>query len=150
MFALITDVIFSLMMLTIVCVVAWVAWSHRQQVNRRKRLCLATGVAAGYVMCLEFVTKFIIFGRMLGGTPLNGKTERGRYYFGNHGIYTEVSESTYVTGYGVWYGLEAAFALLVLATIAQLWILVRRGEVRRPAEGSTDQTPDRPARWGLW
>lgn len=38
---------------------------------------------------------FIVEVFFIGGTALNGKIDSGKYYVGEHGVYTEVSKSTY-------------------------------------------------------
>jgi hypothetical protein len=34
---------------------------------------------------------FIVISLLIGGDAINGKVEAGRYYLGNHGVYTEVN-----------------------------------------------------------
>lgn len=49
---------------------------------------------------------------MLGGDALNGKVEQGRFFVGQHGHYTEVSESTYEYSRLITYSAIACMPLL--------------------------------------
>jgi len=40
---------------------------------------------------------FIIVSLAMGGTAVNGKIENGHFYLGEHGVYKEVSKTTYIT-----------------------------------------------------
>lgn len=55
---------------------------------KRISLCLFFLAFVNFTL-LWFISLF------LGGSALNGKTEDGRYYLGNHGDLTEVSEATW-------------------------------------------------------
>jgi hypothetical protein len=43
---------------------------------------------------------FWVISVIFGGEAVNGKIEDGRYYFGSHGKYTEVSRAAYVASAG--------------------------------------------------
>jgi len=52
-------------------------------------------VIVAYLWVIAFLTFFIV-SVIAGGSAGDGKIEKGRYYLGSHGEYTEVSRVTYV------------------------------------------------------
>jgi hypothetical protein len=55
--------------------------------------------------------------RSVGGLPSIGKVEGGRYYVGNHGAYTEVSEEDWNRGVALERWSLASFALVFLVSL---------------------------------
>jgi hypothetical protein len=62
---------------------------------------------------------FVIFWivcALAGGDAVNGKIDDGRYYFGSHGKYTEVSRAAYV--------LSASYVTMMTATVSFFMLFV--------------------------
>ena len=72
-----------------------------------------------YLGVLNFMT-FAVIGLLLGGDGLNGKVEAGRYYLGNHGVYTEMPVIIY--WYSRVHGISVfvSWPLVMLAGLATL------------------------------
>jgi len=67
---------------------------------------------------LVFIITVIIF----GGDAANGKIEDGRYYFGSHGKYKEVSRTAYVA--------SASYVMIIMAIVGFGMLLVFLFSVR--------------------
>ena len=63
--------------------------------------------AAGALNFIAFIAGYV----RLGGDALSGKFEDGRYFLGNHGVFTEVSHATFV--YSTIHAYSALLGLLV-------------------------------------
>ena len=62
----------------------------------RSKLQVAIGLFFG-LSILNFALMMVVI-RIQGGGALNGKVENGRYYLGEAGRYTEVTQSVYTSG----------------------------------------------------
>lgn len=51
---------------------------------------------------------------LLGGDAMNGTTEDGRYYLGNHGSYTEVSKAIFTYSLWHWRSIFVTHPLAIL------------------------------------
>lgn len=56
---------------------------------------LQTAVGIFFLLAVFNFPLWMVIDRSQGGSALNGKVENGRYYLGDHGQYTEVSQSVY-------------------------------------------------------
>ena len=119
----------------VVSVAAWMFWVNRKKLNRYDAVLICTGFSAAYLAIVRFVVQEILIGWLMGGSPLNGKIEDGRFFLGEHGRYTEVSANQYWMIYFTWTGLDVALLLLVLATGLQY--LMRRRRIAREQAGKS-------------
>jgi hypothetical protein len=110
----------------VVSVAAWMFWANRKKLGWWDAALVCTGFSAAYLLIVSFIVQEIVIGWFMGGSPLNGKIEEGRFHLGEHERYTEVSEIRYWTTYYTWQALDVAVLLLVLATGVQYLMRVWR------------------------
>ena len=85
----------------------------------------------------------------MGGSAGNGKIENGRYYLGEHGHYTEVSQTTFRRLQLYEYSMFATHALGILAGVFLSYILPKlsqTAEGARPDEVEIERAKARRAR----
>jgi len=71
-----------------------------------------------------FIISFLVFwitAVIFGGDAVNGKIEDGRYYFGSHGEYTEVSRAAYVASAGY---VMIMMAIVGFGMLLVFWVFV--------------------------
>ena len=91
------------------------------KLSRRKTATSIMGIMTFFaVTFIAFVLSSIIF----GGDAVNGKIEDGRFYFGSHGEYTEVSRAAYVTSAGY---VMVMSAIVGLGLVLVFLFFIRKG-----------------------
>lgn len=80
-------------------------------------------------------TIFMSIGGVAGGAANKGKVERGRFYVGNHGKHTEVSQEFFeysrIHGYSIWATHPAAMGSMVLLGLRKIKEEKRRERLSR-------------------
>ena len=82
------------------------------EMRRREKRAIKSIFAFFVISFLAFWVISVTF----GGDAVNGKIEDGRYYFGSHGEYTEVSRTAYVA--------SASFVMILCAIISFFLLFV--------------------------
>ncbi|MBX9628659.1 MAG: hypothetical protein K2X82_32985 [Gemmataceae bacterium] len=95
------------------------------------RLARRVGLVLGVVALANFAA-FFVHTYAIGGDPWNGKREGGRFYVGDHGRYTEVTERRWRLAEVHTVAFLATHGLCVLVG-APLAIYARRADPDRPA-----------------
>lgn len=113
----------------------------RQESAIQEQLRASNGAAINcllYVIIAIGVVNFTIFeatAGFAGGRAAIGKIERGRFYVGNHGSYTEVSEAFFdysrIHGYSIWVTHPATMGSMVLLGLRKAKAEKRRQRLLR-------------------
>ena len=73
------------------------------------------------ITCIMLILSFFIFSMIVGGNAGLGYEENGKYFVGNHGDFSEVSETVWVISYV----LEMLFWISVPLTIISEYFIVK-------------------------